>query len=576
VIKVLFHFPQPYPDELFYSILARYSKRTPEINDINVIQALFDKKMSNLGKSIPYGISSILEQLKVFEFPSENEIIKNHTLYYFYVNFNSPFSKKEKYEELLHGSKQGDRKVQNGITLNYSPNNFQFCPACMDEDIEKYGETYWRASFQLPTVLICQKHKTLLDESIVSIYTNGLIPATRDNCKSESNLNNRINQKARMYLLLFAKESDKLAKEELNFYFEAAALILVHLNEKGLLDRYGTVKKEDLLHRLIKFYGLKFFEIIDLNPIKFVDRCEETDFELNTLNYIEKLVLIIYLAGNIENFISTVPINEPVYEFIQNPRCKNKRCKRPVRLGFYSRFEDNMRRKITTISYNCTCGIIFGCILGDKDVFELSEHCFYASYNPDEFSKKIREEIYVNNLSIPEVAKVFNLHILEVEILLHKSSNEVADDILIQNYREKWSKYIRAKPKKHYLQIKYEKLEIYTWLYRNDISWLLESIEESYKNEINQDFLSKRDFFIKEYLRSTLHQQILYQYKGRHITKWLRHPFISEYYLSKELEFLPCSSKYVEKIGLIYDKHRYKRFEEPITLEYNLLLKFSN
>ena len=174
---MLFHFPQPYPDELFYSIIARYSKRTPETNDTNVIQSLFEKKMSNLGKSIPYGISTILEQLKVFEFPSENEMIKNHTLFYYYINFISTVLKNEKYEMLLYGSIKREQKALNGMTLYYSHKNFRFCPTCTDEDIEKYGETYWRTSFQIPTVYICQKHKTLLEESMVSIYTNGLIPA---------------------------------------------------------------------------------------------------------------------------------------------------------------------------------------------------------------------------------------------------------------------------------------------------------------------------------------------------------------------------------------------------------------
>jgi hypothetical protein len=562
---MLYHFPQPYPDELFYSIIVRYSRRTPETNDTNVIQSLFDKKMSNLGKSVPFGISNILVQLKVFGFPSENEMLNNHTLFQYYINFISPVSKKEKYEEVLYGRIQGEQKVLNGKTLFYSPKNFRFCPSCMNEDIEKYGETYWRTSFQIPTVYICQKHKTLLEESTVSIYTDGLIPATRENCISKSNINEkRITRKTIIFLLLLAKESEMLAKKEMNFYFESQTLAHFHLKVKGLLDRYGVVKKEEFLQRIIKFFGLNFFEIINLDPLKFVDSYCVGDFCLNSLSYIEKLVLILFLAWNITNFITSLPINKYVYGFIQEQRCKNKSCKKPVRFTIYYKFEDNMRRKITILSYDCTCGINFNCILGDMEVFKESAYNFYVRYNLGEIYKNIREKIYITNLSIHEVSKVYNLHELEVEMLLHKSSNEEVDQTLIRNYREKWSSYIKANPKKHYLQLKYEKLEIYTWLYRNDRNWLVTSIEQSCDNELNPEFLRKRDFFIKEYLRRELHRQIIYQFKGRQIIKWLNSPFISEDYLKKELEYLPNSSKYVEKISYLYDKFMYRKSDEPV------------
>lgn len=565
---MLYHFPQPYHDELFYSILARYFKRTPETNSINVIQALFGKKMSNLGKSIPFGISNIFKQLEIFEYPSEKEIAKNHSLFYYYTNFLSPVVMSETYKQLLFGMTQGERILLNGITLDhsprnfrnlpYGPRNFRYCPKCLITDIEQYGETYWRASFQIPTVFICQRHETLLEESTVSIHTDGLIPATKENCVSNEP-KKRMTQKTILFLLLLAKESVKLAKEELNFYFEGKALLLLHLKMKGLLDRYGVVKKEELLQRLIKFYGLNFFEIIDLNPNKVVERyCEDIDYDLHLLSYLEQIVIIIFLAGNIEDFISAVPMNDPLHGFIRNPRCKNKNCQSIVRLEFDSRFEDNMRRKITTLSYSCACGMIYRCIWGEKEIHRQSEHSFYAWYKSDEFYIEVREKIYITNLSILEVAKIYNLHELEVEMILHNSLNEEVDEVLIQSFREKWSSYIKANPNKHYLQLKYENLKLFTWLYRNDGNWLKKSIEKSRYTEIDQDFLRKRDTFIKEYLRSNMHRYIICQYKGSQIIQWLRFPFRYDY-LSKELELLPKSSMYAEKISHLYDKFGKRR-----------------
>lgn len=562
---MLYHFPQPYPDELFYSIIARYSKRTLETNDKIVIQSLFDKSMGHLGKSVPFGISNILKKLEIFEFPSENEVIRNHTLFYYYTNFISPTIKSEKYKELLFGNIQGERRVLNGITLRYSPKNFRYCPTCMEEDIKKYGETYWRTSFQIPTVFTCQKHNILLKESIVSIYTAGLIPAIRENCIDNSESYKILTQKTLTFLLLLANESNRLAKEEFDFYFESKALTLLHLKLKGLLDRYGVVRKEELLQKLIKFYGLNFFEIINLNPNKTVEKyCDEIEYEFHLLSYLEQLVFIIFLAGNINGFISTISIKDPIYRFIQNPRCKNKHCKRPVRLDLYLRFEENMRRKINTLSYTCTCGMSFRCIFGEMEVLKQSEYSFPTWYKSDDLYKCIQEKIYISNLSIQEVARVYNLHELQVEMILHECLNEEIDEVLIQSFRMKWCSYIKANTNKHYLQLKYENFELFTWLYRNDKIWLMKSIEESYYNEINPDFLRKRDFFIKEYLRSSMHRNVICQYKGYQIIQWLRNPFIREDYLRKELEHLPNSTMYLEKVSHIYDKFKNRRFEASI------------
>lgn len=551
---MIYYFPQPYPDELFYSILARYSKRTPEINNTVVIHSLFNTKLNSLGKSIPFGISNVLAQLKIFSFPSENEIIRNHTLFYFYTNFISPVIRKEKYKELLYGSVQGDkRKRLNGITLANSSTNFRFCPNCMDEDIEKYGETYWRTSFQLPTVFICQKHKTLLEDSKVSIYTNGLIPATRENCIRSTKPNKRrITQKTIVFLIMLAIESDRLAKKELNFYLESHGLVLLHLMEKGLLDNYGVVKKELLNRKLIEYYGINFFEITNFDPTVFAEiYCEGLNLKFNSLDYLGQLIMIIFLTGNIKNFLT---VRDRDYEFIHNARCRNRKCKRNIRVSIYSRFKNEMRRKITTISQECSCGLNFEFILGNKEVYKQSAYSFYLSYNSDVLIKNIRDELYLSNSSIPEVAKLFNLHVFLVEKMLYNNMQEEVNQSLIQKYRDSWNQHIIANPTLHYLQLKDENLKVFTWLYRNDRNWLENTIVDSFGNELEAEFVRKRDFMVKEYIRSELYRKVIYQYKGSRIIQLIRALFAGDNHLKHELKYLPKSFEYVKKITHIYSE----------------------
>ncbi|MGR5869230.1 TniQ family protein [Bacillus pacificus] len=50
---------------------------------------------------------------------------------------------------------------------------FRYCPSCIVNDYERYGETYWRLNHQIPGVFICEKHETyLLNSSVVCKYTN--------------------------------------------------------------------------------------------------------------------------------------------------------------------------------------------------------------------------------------------------------------------------------------------------------------------------------------------------------------------------------------------------------------------
>ena len=47
--------------------------------------------------------------------------------------------------------------------------NLWVCSDCIKEDMDTYGETYWRRVHQAPGVFICPKHETVLEETMVSV-----------------------------------------------------------------------------------------------------------------------------------------------------------------------------------------------------------------------------------------------------------------------------------------------------------------------------------------------------------------------------------------------------------------------
>lgn len=220
-----------------------------------------------------------------------------------------------------------------------------------------------------------------------------------------------------------------------------------------------------------------------------------------------------------------------------------------------------MRRKVTIISYQCKCGLKFKSIYGNSEIFTNSQHCYYRDL---EFKNIIYNEVYKKNQSILVVANKLNINPIKIELYLHGSFEEEEEEInpsSIKRYRKEWKEFVNNNKEKHFIELKYNLLSIYTWLYRNDNSWLIDSLEILKNNYISPTFLRKRDNFLKEYIRSELHRLIFNQYRGSKISTQLCFPFLVRY-IYKELPYFPKTSKYIERIRFISQKQHEKRLNE--------------
>lgn len=103
---------------------------------------------------------------------SGGAFLDRHTIFPYASAYHSPESKARLRESLMSC---GDRRatsisplVANAVTRGWR----RFCPHCLEDDLKAFGESYWRRSHQLATVLICRKHNSPLREAI------GCSPAT--------------------------------------------------------------------------------------------------------------------------------------------------------------------------------------------------------------------------------------------------------------------------------------------------------------------------------------------------------------------------------------------------------------
>ena len=152
------YFPNPYPDELWYSVICRYHIWSGNIDPINTIRELFyNKEYVDVGTSFPsnsiYKIGSQLTALNIEKIATEHTLFK-------YAYRLYPLNEKYKMLEMI---KSGNIQWPGKLCIYHTEKpKLKYCPLCLKEDTQKYGEPYWHVSHQIPVIQICKKHKCRL------------------------------------------------------------------------------------------------------------------------------------------------------------------------------------------------------------------------------------------------------------------------------------------------------------------------------------------------------------------------------------------------------------------------------
>ena len=161
-------FPEIYPDELLYSLFARYYIRTGYAAYISVAQDLFVNPgdfpdiefINTLNKEV---INIITRNI------SFDNIILKHTMFPYYSKFLPYERKLNAYRSFVNM----EGNFYNLLPIPRKKNNelrcLKYCPLCVITDREKYGETYWHRVHQLIGTNICIVHNCYLVNSNIPI-----------------------------------------------------------------------------------------------------------------------------------------------------------------------------------------------------------------------------------------------------------------------------------------------------------------------------------------------------------------------------------------------------------------------
>lgn len=175
---MIVYLPEIYPDELVYSWFCRFYVHSGYISHKMALQDILYKKCNNPSKEFLGHLNLEMEQM-IKQLYSIDELIIKHTMYPQYARF-IPLKQKKMALYRIGYDFCDVHHLFTVLPRTELEQNLRYCPLCIKEDRDIYGEAYWHRKHQIRNMYICLKHECrLIDSGITakSDQTFTLFPA---------------------------------------------------------------------------------------------------------------------------------------------------------------------------------------------------------------------------------------------------------------------------------------------------------------------------------------------------------------------------------------------------------------
>jgi len=554
------YFPQPYKNEFYYSILARYHFYSGDIVASFTLKELTGRT-HRINFAVPVGVNNLVTKAKVFSSTfSRDFFINNHTIIPIVRPFkNSEWNQKlkeENFEKLrfdFFGNKENDIK---------SKNSLYYCPECLKEQFEEYGEGYWNRIHQVPGIFVCINHRIALIKHPVNInnnqYTEFVIPRIEDTKKVQgkykSNVLDALLNLSEDVAYLLEKNYDAFPEE----YFYKKYVTLLEI--KGIA--YPMLKREQRLKDLmLDYYPHDFLEMLNSSFSKNTSWLPKFNGNnrVTILHPIRHLLLMRLLCGSAREFFEIEYEYKP---FGNGPWI----CMNP----FADHYLEKLVKTVDVSIHNgngniqgdmkCSCGFVYRMRVWEKSPLEIEYFSNRIMEKGPIWEQKFNE-LLKQRLTINEIAQRSKMTRPTIRKILRNRENFNDRDFKqLEKYEkinEKTTRYkkiwldLRTKYPEYYRNdLNSANRAVYAWLRKYDKEWL-----EANSPEIKKIYIGKK----KEY--SLEEDRDLLEKTQKIITTW------SE--IEKERSKLLRKSKYrLQKLLAIDENYQNVRKRYPLTADY--------
>lgn len=180
------YFPKPYPDELLYSQIARAKVHLGMSSAKRLLDLLYQKRTVIAVADLPAQLQLLADSLGHLQPVNATKLLYKGTLFPLYAPF-IPQQRKMHLTQLMLNGDSSAVYVEIGMSAGKvkMPTLFQYCPLCLLEMRQGYGEYAWLRQWQVPGYLVCTKHQCELccsSQPFRSIQRHEYFAATPENC----------------------------------------------------------------------------------------------------------------------------------------------------------------------------------------------------------------------------------------------------------------------------------------------------------------------------------------------------------------------------------------------------------
>lgn len=153
------------PGETLFSLCSRHHRLSKNLKASSTCLQLFGHRSQGAAHDLPSRISHLVEVTRG-QLGSVESIIREHTVLPYYLPFARSLVESGVFGA-MGGTSIGSLKYQLGLlTSRFRANHpLKACNACVAEDRNRWGVSYWHVHHQLPGVWVCPTHGELLARS---------------------------------------------------------------------------------------------------------------------------------------------------------------------------------------------------------------------------------------------------------------------------------------------------------------------------------------------------------------------------------------------------------------------------
>ena len=489
-------FPTPYPDECYYSIFCRYFARSASLSNERTIHELFGKSQSLAAfVFMPRRLDLASTWLDKESGISREKLAYQHSAYpYFSITFpTSMMQDMEKIIQTGEANRNLERRTIQKCRIKHWPEYLRYCPGCVRDDLEEYGETYWHRLPQLPGVKYCPRHFCLIQNSGVRLKdtTMAFLPASYALRSAPTEIVPQADSYKERYLQI-AADTVWLLKHghKMGGCREIAAKYREIMIEKKLATVQGVTYRNRVLSALIQYHGEGFLSELlseNANSFEWIEYfCSTTSGRLHPLHHV---LIMECLCGSVRGFYCAEPHNKP-YGTGPWP-CVNKICEHYGKDGVQEVSVEYVNGRAVGYFTCSFCGMAYRCSRPERSFTEYVQHVKILDYG-NLWRETLRNYAEVQQLSLREItsrmkcsaytARTYGKKIgLPPSIITQWESNPTGNHKHplrnpSQYYRQKVEETLKTHPELTVKELQTMVPGAYSWFHKNDFQWLKERL----------------------------------------------------------------------------------------------------